>query len=255
MKKLKLMLNCCGPLALWALLALGAAQPALAAPPANDNFANAQALTTAQGTANGANVDATEQAGEPSHGGNLNPYSAGRTVWYRWAPGKGNAHLQINVNFGIYLQVYTGNSVNALTAVAGAVATDVDWRAQAGTTYYIAIDSRGYVTNPPTPIQTGAFTINWQLDASPANDDFANATRITGNNGTITGNNRGAFWEANEPFGHARNSSVWYRWTAPANGSVIFDTEGSTFDTKITAYTGATITEAGTYPQLACGRQ
>ncbi len=35
--------------------------------------------------------------------------------------------------------------------------------------------------------------------------------------------------------------SVWYCWTAPANGLEVFDTIGSDFDTVLAAYTGDTV--------------
>ncbi len=36
-------------------------------------------------------------------------------------------------------------------------------------------------------------------------------------------------------------ASVWYNWTAPAGGSVAFDTIGSTFDTLLAIYTGTSV--------------
>jgi hypothetical protein len=50
--------------------------------------------------------------------------------------------------------------------------------------------------------------------------------------------------EPGEP-NHAGNTnivSVWYKWTAPTNGSFIFDTTGSTFDTVLAVYTGTIVT-------------
>ena len=35
--------------------------------------------------------------------------------------------------------------------------------------------------------------------------------------------------------------SIWYRWTAPSNGTVTFTTCGSTFDTVLAAYTGPAV--------------
>lgn len=71
----------------------------------------------------------------------------------------------------------------------------------------------------------------------PSNDDFANATLITGSNGRTTGSNSNATRESNEP-SNLRDVAVWWRWTAPQNGTYTFDTAGSDFDTFLAVYTG-----------------
>ncbi|MGI8495939.1 MAG: hypothetical protein ACR2L1_11620, partial [Pyrinomonadaceae bacterium] len=54
------------------------------APPANDNFANAAALSGADGQAsisvNGYNTNATTEQNEPAHDGRINTHS----VWFKW---------------------------------------------------------------------------------------------------------------------------------------------------------------------------
>ncbi|MHB9007987.1 MAG: S8 family serine peptidase [Limisphaerales bacterium] len=75
---------------------------------------------------------------------------------------------------------------------------------------------------------------------APANDAFAGARLLTGNSGSVSGRNTDASKEANEP-AHAGNPggrSIWYTWTAPANGLWAFDTVGSAFDTVLAVYTG-----------------
>ena len=106
----------------------GAPAPALAAP-ANDNLANAQAITTPARSgivASGSNVGATVEAGE-----NINPCAAtGKTVWYSWtSPGTpgtvvfdtwgGTAGSQNDT----VLAVYAG-SAYPLTLVGGACNDD-----------------------------------------------------------------------------------------------------------------------------------
>jgi pre-peptidase len=78
--------------------------------------------------------------------------------------------------------------------------------------------------------------------AAPANDNFANATAISGLPARATGSNVDATIEPGEPDHAHTNSgetSVWYRWTAPAGGKVRIDTCGSDFDTLLAVYTGA----------------
>lgn len=84
--------------------------------------------------------------------------------------------------------------------------------------------------------------------AQPANDNFASATVITGIFGTvITNDNTLATAEPGEPShaGFAATNSVWYKWIAPLDGEVSFDTLGSVdskgrnLDTVLAVYTGA----------------
>ena len=58
---------------------------------------------------------------------------------------------------------------------------------------------------------------------------------------TVVGNNTGATLEPGEPFCSQGGNSVWYRWTAPSTGRVIFDTMGSLIDTTLAAYTGTSL--------------
>src|SRR5690349_24370097 len=79
--------------------------------------------------------------------------------------------------------------------------------------------------------------------AAPANDNFINALELTGTEATASGSNVGATKEIGEP-NHGSNaggSSVWWKWTAAADGSVIVQTAGSSFDTLLGAYSGSTI--------------
>ena len=70
---------------------------------------------------------------------------------------------------------------------------------------------------------------------------------ISGGYGGYAGNN---FFATSEPgeaicgyysgyYGYG--STVWFKWTAPANGTVVFDTYGSLLDTTLAAYTGTAV--------------
>jgi hypothetical protein len=93
-----------------------------------------------------------------------------------------------------------------------------------------AIDSFGYLITA-TP--------------GPPNDNFANAQTITGTSGTLNGTNQFATKEAGEPShspdGNPGGRSVWYRWTAPSNGTANLTTAGSSFDTLLAVYTGSAV--------------
>jgi len=76
--------------------------------------------------------------------------------------------------------------------------------------------------------------------APPANDAFASARPLAGDQGRAETANAGATKEAGEPAhaGNAGGASVWFRWTAPRDGQFAFATAGSDFDTVLAVYTG-----------------
>ncbi len=208
-------------------------------PPANDDFANAWALTGSPGTTNGSNIDATKQSGEPNHAGN----AGGSSVWFRWtAPASGPVTFTtLGSGFDTLLAVYTGGSVGSLTVVAtnddisaNFGKSQVSFSAVAGTVYRIAVDGYDGLA--------GSLVLNWAQGLSP-NDLFANAIALAGSAGATNGNNFNATKEVGEPdhAGEAGGASVWYRWTAPASGPVAFDTEGSSLDTLLAVYTGSQV--------------
>lgn len=117
--------------------------------PANDNFAQAIAITAdANGAAtlNGYNTNATKELGEPNHASNV----GGHSVWWKWtAPGPGSVTLDTRGSyFDSTLAVYTGTAVNNLTAIASSddiqnavvQASSVSFTAVGNTTYRFAVD-------------------------------------------------------------------------------------------------------------------
>jgi hypothetical protein len=96
--------------------ASNAVTPSSAAPPLNDNFANAQVISGDTGGVSGSNVNATTEPGEPGSGG--------ASVWYVWNVAHGGV-VQMdycNSSFIPLIAAYTGSTVNALTPLpSGAV--------------------------------------------------------------------------------------------------------------------------------------
>ena len=74
-----------------------------------------------------------------------------------------------------------------------------------------------------------------------SNDDFADAREITGMAGTLTASNVGMTSEEGEGNYHSSTATLWFSWTAPANGNITIDTFGSNFDTMLGAYMGTGI--------------
>ena len=97
-----------------------------------------------------------------------------------------------------------------------------------------------------TTNSAGSTQITITLVVTGNNDYFVNAIPIAQSGesvGTTTGNNDSASYEGGEP-DHAKRDkfhSVWWQWTAPANGDITLDTCGSDFDTLLGVYTGTVI--------------
>ena len=106
--------------ALAAFLWLCLGDTASAAAPANDDFANAAALSGLPANATGTNVDATTESGEPEHTDFSSVTPGEHSVWWSWtAPSDGDVTVDTcGSNFDTLLAVYTGSSVEALTPVA-----------------------------------------------------------------------------------------------------------------------------------------
>jgi hypothetical protein len=243
--------------------ALGvAAAPALAAPPANDDFANAQTLAGLPATASGTNVGATSEAEEPKHSeyGDDGSFK-GSSVWYSWqAPSTTVVSVDTcDSDYNAALAVYTGSTLGGLVEVESAVAggepdcdfydfrSEVTFKAFAGTTYRILVD--GY--NPhfesqeqeeafPPVVSEGSIGLKIAATPPPANDDFEHAQALDdnrfANSQTVFGGLWGATEEAGEPdhAGVAGGASIWYSWT-PSHGGAAYAVGCSG---QIAVYTG-----------------
>lgn len=75
------------------------------------------------------------------------------------------------------------------------------------------------------------------------NDAFASAVLLEGTEGSVTGGNTTATKQAGEPAvaGDTGGASIWYRFKAPATGKLQLSTKGSTFDTLLGLYRGASV--------------
>lgn len=75
------------------------------------------------------------------------------------------------------------------------------------------------------------------------NDNFADATLLTGTSINTSGHNFGASFETSEPYnvGSSGGKSVWWNWTAPSTGTVTVATATSNFDTTLGVYTGTAV--------------
>jgi hypothetical protein len=214
--------------------------PGCPAPP-NDDFVNALIITNSPFSFTEFNYCATAEPGEPYHAGDTNGPS--HSVWFSWTPGSNQTAVLTTKrsDFDTLLAVYTGNAVSALSLVASNddiingvyKQSYLTFNALAGTPYRIAVD--GY----NQAVGTVVLNLN-----PPANDDFADGFVLSGATGSTNGNLLGASKEPGEPAhaGDVGGHSVWFDWTALADGPVDFNTLGSAFDTTLAVYTGDDVT-------------
>jgi hypothetical protein len=221
--------------------------------PLNDDFSNALVITQSPFSYTEFNLCATKEAGEPDHAGN----SGGHSVWFSWTPSSNQTAVVTtrNSDFDTILAVYTGDAVDNLTVVAfnddivdGLYKqSQLSFDAQAGTTYYIAVDGWNDGT-------TGGEVGTVVLNLNPAdNDEFDSPQVLAGTSGTIHGCNVACSKETypvqeRAHAGDVGGHSVWYSWTAPEGGPVDFNTVGSTFSTTMAVYTGDSL---GNLTQIA----
>ncbi len=214
--------------------------------PANDDFTNAFVLQGFSVTTNGTNLGASKEPGEPTGG---DP-AADASVWYTWtAPASGSVVVSIGENYfaGHPIGVYTGDSVSNLVSLGESIYNfaPVNFVAHQGTTYHIEVN--GYSGSPPDG--AGPFALSVVQTPAPLNDDFTNAIVLSGNSNTVTGSNIGATSEPGEPEQSYSDlgNSIWWEWTAPADGMLTLSTAGSSFNPVVSLYTGNTLTNLTLY--------
>jgi len=157
-----------GAVAVVLVLAAGSAT-AQAAPPGNDDYANATTIAgKLPAQVDGTNAEATKEAGEPNHGGD----SGGASVWYSWtAPATGPVQIHtcngpsLDTLLGVYTETGAVPPFSNLHAEAGnddvcAHGSLVELDAVQGTVYKIAVDSFGGLGTP----QTGPFALRISAD-------------------------------------------------------------------------------------------
>jgi PKD domain len=149
---------------------LSAPSSATASPPANDNFADAQAITSFPFSDSGDLNGTTTEPGEPQ------PFASQvETVWYSFTT-TSNAPLTIDVigsdaSVSANVYQYSGGGFGGLN-LAGCVGNldPFQFRPQLGSTYYIQVGSTDFAS------------VSMQLHVAkapgPANDDFANAANV-----------------------------------------------------------------------------
>lgn len=227
---------------IWLLAALGSPAVAGAAPPANDAFAAAEALSGDHVEVAGTVDEATSEIGEPNHGG----VSGGQSVWFGWtAPRSGLIRVGCASSFETIVAVYRGSSLPGLAEVgtdrsgAQCAQPNLSFRALGGVEYRIAVDTRAGGGS-------GGFTLTLDNEMTvPPNDAFADRApmRDLGGNAFVFGTTAGASREAGEPLhgGSATGASTWFTWTAQRSGPTqLYPCHGD-FHPVIDVYSGSSL--------------
>ncbi len=249
--------------------------------PTNDNFASAEALsTTLPGSLPGLTTfDATLEGSEPIYGGGGDHQS----IWFTFTPTSSGWHrFQIPVSSLVYngthtdswgeigITLYLGGTIVdtlAETTFANRFTypyigwdmgfTDPGWSnvhnptvaadLVSGTTYYIKVYSQ---QNGSFNRCTVDFDLEWDEQATAANQDFTSRQTITGSSGS-----EDVEWgvptlaETDEPPAFYWNDgfldgycTVWYEWTAPSSGWFQFELDSpSGIYPELAIYTGSAL--------------
>jgi hypothetical protein len=210
--------------------------------PANDDFANRISITNFPVDLHASNVDATREPDEnQAHTDGLGT----RSVWWQWqSPLTGNVTITTEgSSFDTRLAVYTGDNLANLQLIAvndnatnGVLTSEVSFQAKARTRYQIAVDS--------VYDDSGAIHLQLLPAEPPANDSFAKRARIDAAYTNIVAYNYGATRESGEPdigVPNTAGKTIWWTWTAPADGRITLSTFGCDFDSLITVFNGASL--------------
>ena len=206
-------------LALLTFLLLALPSTASAAPPANDNRANAEPLATFPTVLTATTTEATVERLDPqvSECGRVES-----TVWYRidTAP-DGLISVTVKGAAGVapVVRIYhRGRSAieeeDCSSAPAGGSAT-ASVEATRGSNYLVLVGRKPNTAD-------GQFELNAELLLPPANDRSGGAVRIPGPPGSVKGTTLGATGDDNDPEGCGlRGGTVWYRLRAPRDGRIL----------------------------------
>jgi PKD domain-containing protein len=224
-----------------------AAPAAFASPPANDFFANAQAISSLPFSDSGDLAGTSTEPGEPQ----LCNFQA-QSVWYSFTPTVATA-VRIDLNgsdFGVVANVYQsfGSGIGSL-GFAGCIgfggSTQIS--ASAGMTYYIQAGS--------VSIGSAHLQLNVVAIGPPANDDFANATAIASLPFSDSTDRTAAGTENGEPVSTSCgpiSHTIWYAYTPTADATVYAHGNAPGVNSFIAVYTGSSLTNLS---PVGCGSE
>jgi hypothetical protein len=225
--------------------ALFAPATASAAPPANDDFANAT-IIDASSLPTVEDVTTTEATTEGFESSNFACFSIEKTVWYAITPSTAGA-LRVDAAgssfFDTIVRIYqqTGSDPSALNFLGCANpyyngTSQVTVAVQSGATYYIQAGDSGS--------GGGNLHLAVQMVPPPPNDDFANATPIKSLPFADNIDTTAATVQVGEPSlctPPPSEKTAWYAYTPTSSGSVSASVGANFAPMSVGAYTGSSL--------------
>ena len=207
--------------------------------PVNDQFTDRVEITGESGDVTGNNAYATVEIGEP--GGHV---SVG-TTWFKWvAPEDGVWNFEADAPYSSdspQVYVFHGSSVDNLRLISDPSYFGADVPVIAGEEYQICVSSDAQFTD-----FQGSYELTWEASNDSSlmpNDMFANATSISGSQGSRTkcspcsGIDRTV--EVGEPLA-TTSHSLWWQWDAPSTEQFTFRISNAQVDT-LSIFTGSAL--------------
>lgn len=210
-------------------MTVGAYSPAMAAPPSNDDFVNANAIPSLPFSAP---IDITEATFEPSEPQDC-VFSSQKTVWYAYTPAV-DMYIRMSMeasamssNVNVYRSDGPGFGGLFFWACAQNSSLPPVFPVQAGTTYYFQVGS----------LLDGVVQLDLEEVPPPANDFFADAVTISALPFNDVVDVGAATRETDEPQQCAGTyETVWYSFTPSETILVKADADGSTWSPNINVY-------------------
>jgi hypothetical protein len=213
---------------------------------ANDDCANAATISDFPFTSAISTRDATTEPEDPAQScGPRAPAQNHNSVWYQYTAPGGSTRL-IATTYGsgyeTTLTAYNGScgSLQETACDSNSTHSEIEVTVQSGQTVYFEV-TQSLRFEPPGG---GPLLLNVS-SVPPENDQCAQATEIPPSSDFLqTVHTRGATTDAGDPFqtcvGPAATNakSVWYRYTAGAEGVFTASTAGSSYDTVLSALVG-----------------
>lgn len=196
----------------------------------NDHFSNRITLTGTNPSVIAYNHNATNEAGEVSGAPAAN-------FWWTYRPAV-SGELQISSNGGsfnpgviVFMGSWPGLKVVGYNQIGGT--TTLKFPVTSGVDYYICAGSVGttqgsIVLSLSMNENADPYSFaNYSGPASVSNDMFGNAIQLSGENVSAMAYNAQATNEPNETdYKRYGYRTMWWKWTASANGQVIFNPNG-----------------------------